>query len=86
MTMIEKLLENHPVRKTKKQKEAFRSWFIGEAEGMGYTAKAEQAKGYGDTMRRHAENMSRRLLEGFTKEETDQLRQYIERMQKNLIN
>lgn len=46
----------------------------------------EQAKGYGDIMHRHAENMSRRLLEGFTKEETDQLRQYIERMQKNLMN
>ena len=49
MTIIETLLETHPVRKTKKQKEAFRGWFIEEAERMGYTAKAEQAKGYGST-------------------------------------
>ncbi len=49
MSIIETLLQTHPVRKSKKQKEAFRSWFIGEAEGMGYTAKAEQAKGYGST-------------------------------------
>ena len=49
MSIIETLLQTHPVRKTKKQKEAFRSWFIQEAERMGYTAKAEQAKGYGST-------------------------------------
>ena len=49
MTIIEKLLENHPVRKTKKQKEAFRSWLIGEAAAMGYTAQEEKAKGYAST-------------------------------------
>lgn len=46
----------------------------------------EKAKGYGDIMHRHAENMSRKLLEGFTKEETAQLRQFIERMQKNIMS
>ncbi len=49
MTIIETLLQAHPVRKTKKQKEAFRSWFIEEAERMGYTARAEAAKGYAST-------------------------------------
>lgn len=49
MSIIETLLKEHPIRKTKKQKEAFRSWFIGEAERMGYTAKEEKAKGYAST-------------------------------------
>ena len=38
MTIIETLVQNHPVRKTKAQKAAFREWFAQEAAGMGYTA------------------------------------------------
>lgn len=38
MTIIDTLVQNHPVRKTKAQKAAFREWFAKEAAGMGYTA------------------------------------------------
>lgn len=38
MTIIETLLQTHPIRKTKAQKQAFREWFAQEAARMGYTA------------------------------------------------
>ena len=38
MTMIETLLQLHPIRKNKAQKKAFREWFVEEAARMGYTA------------------------------------------------
>ncbi|MBE5794694.1 MAG: Zn-dependent exopeptidase M28 [Clostridiales bacterium] len=39
MSIIETLLEQHPIRKNKAQKQAFREWFIEEAARMGYTAQ-----------------------------------------------
>ncbi len=39
MTFIESLLQNHPIRKSKAQKEAFRGWFGEKAAEMGYTTQ-----------------------------------------------
>lgn len=41
MSYIETLQERFPVRKTKAQKEAFRTWAISEAAYLGYEAKVE---------------------------------------------
>ena len=41
MSMIENLVQNHPIRKTKAQKESFRAWFTEQAAAMGYTASVE---------------------------------------------
>ena len=45
MHFIDMLVENHPIRKTKQQKQSFREWFIAQAEEMGYAAQADE-KGY----------------------------------------
>ena len=39
MSMIETLLQAHPIRKSKAQKKAFREWFQLQAEQMGYTSQ-----------------------------------------------
>ena len=41
MSIIETLLQQHPVRKSKAQKAAFRDWFTGWAKEQGYTAQVE---------------------------------------------
>ena len=46
----------------------------------------EKARGYGKAMHNHADQMNRLLLNGFTKEETAQLLEYIARMQQNITN
>ena len=38
MSIIETLLQTHPIRKSKAQKKSFRDWFVEEAARMGYTA------------------------------------------------
>ncbi|MBQ8556563.1 MAG: hypothetical protein IJ438_11930 [Clostridia bacterium] len=43
MSIIETLLEKHPIRKTNTQKEAFRTWMVEQAEKMGYAAQVETA-------------------------------------------
>lgn len=43
MSFIQSLLENHPIRKTKAQKKAFRAWFAEEARKLGYEAAEEKA-------------------------------------------
>lgn len=45
MTIIEELTQQFPVRKTKKQKAAFRTWVTERAGEMGYAAQADE-KGY----------------------------------------
>lgn len=39
MSIIETLLQTHPIRKSKAQKKAFREWFQLQAEQMGYTSQ-----------------------------------------------
>ena len=46
MSIIETLVANFPIRKSKKQKEAFREWFIGWAGEKGYPAEATKPKGF----------------------------------------
>ena len=41
MSIIEMLLQQHPARKSKAQKAAFREWFVGWAKEQGYTAQVE---------------------------------------------
>ena len=43
MSFIQSLLENHPIRKTKAQKAAFRQWFAEEARKLGYETMEEKA-------------------------------------------
>ena len=45
MSIIETLVEKFPVRKSGKQKEAFRDWFIDWAREQGYTAQATTPRG-----------------------------------------
>ena len=45
MGIIETLVEKFPIRKSDKQKQAFREWFIGWAGEQGYTAEATKPKG-----------------------------------------
>ena len=45
MSIIETLVEKFPIRKSGKQKEDFRDWFIGWAREQGYTAQATTPKG-----------------------------------------
>ncbi|MBE5797119.1 MAG: M28 family peptidase [Clostridiales bacterium] len=45
MSIIETLVEKFPIRKSRKQKEAFREWFIGWAQEQGYAAEATAPKG-----------------------------------------
>ena len=45
MSIIETLVEKFPIRKSGKQKTAFRTWFIGWAQEQGYTAEATKPKG-----------------------------------------
>lgn len=45
MSIISTLVEKFPVRKSDKQKQAFREWFIGWAGEQGYTAEATKPKG-----------------------------------------
>ena len=46
MSFIEQLNEQFPIRRSKAQKEAFRAWFIRQAEEMGCAARVEEAKGH----------------------------------------
>lgn len=46
MSIIETLVANFPIRKSKKQKEAFREWFIGWAGEKGYPAEVTKPKGF----------------------------------------
>ena len=39
MSFIQTLLEAHPIRKSKAQKQAFRDWFQAQAEEMGYASQ-----------------------------------------------
>lgn len=41
MSILEQLLAEFPVRKTKAQKKAFREWFVSKARDRGYTAHVE---------------------------------------------
>ena len=45
MSIIETLVEKFPIRKSGKQKAAFRDWFIAWAQEQGYTAEATKPKG-----------------------------------------
>lgn len=45
MSIIETLVEKFPIRKSGKQKEAFRDWFIAWAQEQGYTAQATTPRG-----------------------------------------
>lgn len=45
MSIIENLVEKFPIRKSDRQKAAFREWFIGWAGEQGYTAEATKPKG-----------------------------------------
>ncbi|MBQ2954394.1 MAG: M28 family peptidase [Clostridia bacterium] len=45
MSIIETLVEQFPIRKSGKQKEAFRDWFITWAREQGYTAQATTHRG-----------------------------------------
>ena len=45
MSIIETLVERFPIRKSGKQKEAFRDWFITWAQEQGYTAQTTTARG-----------------------------------------
>lgn len=45
MSILQTLLDKHPIRKTKAQKQAFREWAVQTCTDMGYTACAEE-KGY----------------------------------------
>lgn len=45
MRIIETLTRDFPVRKSRKEKEAFRDWFIAWARGQGYTAQATTPRG-----------------------------------------
>ncbi|MBQ3156600.1 MAG: M28 family peptidase [Clostridia bacterium] len=45
MSIIETLVEKFPVRKSGKQKAAFRAWFQGWAQAKGYEAQETKAKG-----------------------------------------
>ncbi|MBQ8555883.1 MAG: M28 family peptidase [Clostridia bacterium] len=42
MTILETLVEQYPIRKTKKQKEAFREWAVAYAQSLGYSAQVEK--------------------------------------------
>ena len=46
MSIIETLVEKFPIRKSGKQKAAFRDWFIGWAREQGYIAEATKPKGF----------------------------------------
>lgn len=45
MSIIETLTRDFPIRKSRKEKEAFRDWFIDWARGQGYTAQATTPRG-----------------------------------------
>ena len=45
MSIIETLNEKFPIRKSRKQKDAFRTWFITWAQEQGYAAEATKPKG-----------------------------------------
>ena len=45
MSIIETLNEKFPIRKSRKQKDAFRTWFIAWAQEQSYTAEATKPKG-----------------------------------------
>ena len=45
MSIIETLVEKFPIRKSRKQKDAFREWFIDWAREQGYTAEETAPKG-----------------------------------------
>lgn len=46
MSIIETLVEKFPIRKSRKQKDAFREWFIAWAQEQGYTAEVTRPKGF----------------------------------------
>lgn len=48
MTILEEMLSAFPVRKSRRQKEAFRQWAVAKAEGAGYAARVEQNGGLGE--------------------------------------
>ena len=41
MSIVDTLLAEHPVRKTGRQKEAFRGWMVQQAAQRGYAAQVE---------------------------------------------
>ena len=45
MSIIDTLVKEFPIRKSRKQKEAFRDWFIAWAREQGYTAQATTPRG-----------------------------------------
>lgn len=49
MTIIETLTRDFPIRRSKKQKAAFREWFIAWAREQGYTAQATTPRGSAQT-------------------------------------
>lgn len=49
MTFIEQLTSEFPIRRTQKQKEAFREWFIAWARAQGYAAQATTPRGSGQS-------------------------------------
>ena len=46
MSIINTLVEKFPIRRSKEQKEAFRAWFMQQAEELGYSARVEDVKGH----------------------------------------
>ena len=46
MSFIEQLNEKFPIRRKEEQKQAFRTWFIQQAEAMGFAARVEDVKGH----------------------------------------
>lgn len=46
LRIVETLTRDFPVRKSHKEKEAFRDWFIGWARTQGYTAQATTPRGF----------------------------------------
>ena len=46
MSFIEMLNEKYPIRRKAAQKQAFRAWFLEQAQGMGYSARVEETGGH----------------------------------------
>lgn len=45
MSLISMLVEKYPIRKSSRQKEDFRTWFVDWAQEQGYSAQAETSRG-----------------------------------------
>lgn len=46
MSIINTLVEKFPIRRSREQKEAFRTWAVEQAQAMGYQAQVETLKGH----------------------------------------